>query len=219
VGIQSFGDSFSFDKLIRARNLAREMTYELSSQILAGMVEEDAHALYRDLSKKYAVGKQWHAPKMRFGPNTTLNFSELSVPYILQEEDIFFIDIGPVIEGHEADYGETFTIGSHYEHKLITEASRKVFNAVTDYWKTTKSSGGPLYQFAQEKAQSLGFTFNAGQDGHRIGDFPHHVFFKGGLAECQEQVISDAWILEIHLWSPGKKVGAFFEDLLSDQII
>jgi len=53
-----------------------------------------------------------------------------------------------------------------------------------------------------------------GSDGHRIGDFPHHVFFKGSLTECEETVIPNAWILEIHLWSPDKKFGAFYEDVL-----
>ena len=66
------------------------------------------------------------------------------------------------------------------------------------------------------KALELGFVFNGGQDGHRIGDFPHHVHFRGGLAECEEVVVPNAWILEIHLWGPEKKYGAFFEDILTN---
>lgn len=217
MGIQSFGESFSLEKLFRARNVAREMTYELASLIRPGMIEADAHALYKELSKKYGVEKQWHPPKLRFGPNTICNFKDESLPHVLQDEDIFFIDIGPVIEGHEADYGEPFSVGSLYEHKLICEASKKVFHAVTDFWIETRASGKPLYEFAQKRSKDLGFVFNGGQDGHRIGDFPHHVHFRGGLAECEEQVVPNAWILEIHLWDPKKRFGAFYEDILTTE--
>lgn len=218
MAIQDFGEKFELKKLFHAREIARDITYELSSLIRPGMTEEDAHKLYKELCKKYPVEKQWHPPKLRFGPNTICNFRDESLPYVLKEEDIFFIDIGPVIEGHEADYGETFSIGAQYEYKLICEAQKKVFNEVTEHWKKTRESGPKLYDFAKKRAEHHGFVFNAGQDGHRIGDFPHHVHFKGGLAECEETVIPNAWILEIHLWDPKKKYGAFFEDILSDEI-
>lgn len=214
MAIQDFGEKFSKEKLLFARDTARDITYELSSLIRPGMTEEDAHKLYKELCKKYPVERQWHPPKLRFGPNTICNFSDVSLPYVLKEEDIFFIDIGPVIDGHEADYGETFSIGSDYAHKRICDAQKKVFEAVTRYWKMTGASGKKLYEYAKEEALKEGFIFNATQDGHRIGDFPHHVHFKGGLAECEETVVPNAWILEIHLWDPKKQFGAFYEDIL-----
>lgn len=218
MAIQDFGEKFDLKKLFHAREVARDITYELSSLIRPGMSEEDAHRLYKEICTKYPVEKQWHPPKLRFGPNTIANFKDVSVPYVLQEEDIFFIDIGPVVEGHEADYGETFSIGANYEYKRICEAQKKVFREVTEHWKKTGENGHALYDFAKKRAEAAGFVFNGGQDGHRIGDFPHHVHFKGGLAECEEQVIPNAWILEIHLWEPKKQYGAFYEDILSDEL-
>jgi len=53
-----------------------------------------------------------------------------------------------------------------------------------------------------------------GSDGHRIGDFPHHVFFKGAIIECEESLLPNAWILEIQLDHPKLKFGAFYEDIL-----
>lgn len=217
MGIQDFGSAFNLEAFYRARNKARDLTYELSSLIRPGMIEAQAHEFYKELSKKYQVQKQWHPPKLRFGPNTINNFRDESIPHILQEEDIFFLDIGPVFEGHEADYGETFSVGNVFDHKHIADSSQKVFHEVSAYWKSHSCKGGELYEFAQGRARYYGYHLNIGQDGHRIGDFPHHVFYKGGLGECEEVVVPNAWILEIHLWNAHKSFGAFFEDILTDQ--
>jgi Xaa-Pro aminopeptidase len=194
--------------------VARDLTYELSSLIQAGMTEDDAHKLYKELCTKHGVEKNWHPPKIRFGPNTLKTFKEVSGPYILKDEDIYFIDIGPVVDQHEADYGETFTLGSKFDHKHIAESSRKLFIEVTHHWKETGLRGKELYDFAQRKAKALGYHLNMGSDGHRLGDFPHHVFFKGAIIECDESLLPNAWILEIQLDSPNQKFGAFFEDIL-----
>lgn len=217
MGIQSFGLDFDLKKLLRARSVARDMTHELASLIEPGMSEEEAHQLYKELLTRYPVEKQWHPPKLRFGPNTICNFKDPSVPYRLQEEDLFFIDIGPVVEGHEADYGETFTLGENFEYKLLAGRARDLFAEVSECWLKRRPSGPELYSFAEKRAKEWGYLFNSHQDGHRIGDFPHHIHFKGGLAECEETVVANAWILEIHLWEPRKRFGAFFEDLLTDE--
>jgi len=213
--IQDFGENFELKKLFKARDVAREITYELASLIRPGMNEEEVLELYKKITSKYPVEKQWHPPKLRLGPNTICNFKDPSVPYTLKGNDIFFIDIGPVVEGHEADFGETFTLGSSSEYTKICEVQKKVFHEVTEFWKETGTSGAPLYEFANKSAQKYGYLLNQDQDGHRIGDFPHHVFFRGGLAECNEVVIPNAWILEIHLWDPEKRFGAFYEDILT----
>jgi methionine aminopeptidase len=215
MAIQDFGESFNLIKLSLARDVARDITFELSSLITSGMTENDAHSIYKELCKKYPVEKQWHPPKFRFGPNTLKNFRDPSEPYILQEEDIFFIDIGPVVEGHEADYGETFILGDQFEHKQIASFSQTLFKEVSSYWSRENIDGAKLYQFAKERARSHDFILNEYSAGHRIGDFPHHVHFKGKLPECKEEIIPNAWILEIHLIHPEKKFGAFFEDLLT----
>jgi Xaa-Pro aminopeptidase len=217
MGVQSFGSSFDVNKLYRARETARTLTYELASLLRPGMNEAQAHLLYKDLSRKHGVDKQWHPPKLRFGSNTLKSFKEESDLLVLQEEDIFFIDIGPVIDGHEADYGETFAIGSQFDHKHIADTSRKVFHEVGNYWLKERCGGGELYEYAKKRATHYGYVLNMGSDGHRIGDFPHHIHFKGGLVEVSEEIIPDAWILEIHLADPKKRFGAFYEDILTNR--
>lgn len=153
MDIQDFGETFDLSKFYHARDVT--------------------HELYKEISKHQDVEKNWHPPKLRFGPNTLKTFKEPSDPYILQDEDILYIDIGPVIDGHE------------------------------------------LYRWAETRAQELGYKLNMGSDGHRIGDFPHHVFFKGAIIECDEELLPHAWILEIQLDHPKLKFGAFYEDILS----
>lgn len=213
--IQDFGVNFELKKLLTARDVAREITYELASLVTPGMTEADVLDLYKKILLKYPVEKQWHPHKFRLGPNTICSFKDVSVPYILKENDIFLIDIGPVVDGHEADFGETFTLGENPEYQKICEAQKTVFQEVASFWKETGATGTSLYEFAHKRAQAHGYLLNDNQDGHRIGDFPHHVFFKGGLAECREVVIPNAWILEIHLWDPQKRFGAFYEDVLT----
>lgn len=214
MAIQDFSEKFDLEKFYHARDVARDLTYELASMIRPGMVEEDAHILYKSLCEKHGVLKNWHPAKLRFGPNTLKTFKEISDPYTLQAEDIFYVDIGPVVDGHEADYGETFVLGSNYEHKQIMQSSVKLFNEVRDHWMETKIKGPELYEWASLRAKELGYHLNMGSDGHRIGDFPHHVFFKGAIIECDEELLPNAWILEIQLDHPKLKFGAFFEDIL-----
>ena len=212
--IQDFGENFDLTKFYHARDIARDMTHELANKIRPGMVEEDAHELYKKICAKHTVDKNWHPAKLRFGPNTLKIFREPSDPHTLQEEDLFFIDIGPVIDGHEADYGETFTIGSNYEYKKIAEASKKIFEDVSDFWKNNMTRGPELYTWASNRAKEYGYVLNMGSDGHRLSDFPHHIFFKGAIIECEEKLLPNAWILEIQLDHSNLKFGAFYEDIL-----
>jgi len=212
--IQNFGQKFDAEMFYNARDVAREITYELASSIQPGMTEDDAHKLYKDICSRSGVVKNWHPAKLRFGPNTLKAFKEKSDPYTLQENDIFFLDIGPIIYDHEADYGETFVLGNNPEHLKIKDATKTLFQDVQKYWKENNKNGPELYIWAENRAKELGYNLNLGADGHRIGDFPHHIFFKGAITECPEEILPNAWILEIQLESLDKQFGAFFEDIL-----
>ena len=212
--IQNFGKNFQLGKLYKAQEMAKEMTYKISSEIKAGMTEDEGQAIYKRICIENGIEKSWHPPKIRFGPNTQKSFYETSDPYILKEEDIFFIDIGPVLDGHEADYGETFWLGQNYEIRKIAESSKILFGQVRQYWYEKNCNGPELYDYAKELATRLGYKLNMGSDGHRIGDFPHHPIFRGPIIECMEKVLPDAWILEIQLDHPHLKITSFYEDIL-----
>jgi methionine aminopeptidase len=211
--IQAFGHKFNLEQYLSTRDLTIKLCHELSSLIKPGMNEIQAHELYQDLLRKNFVFQSWHPPKIRFGKNTKKSFRELSDDSIvLRDDDLFFIDIGPVFKGHEGDYGETFSFGETY--KSLKDASREVFDQTHNEWKLTQRCGVELYEFAQNLARKKGFILNHNMDGHRLSDFPHGLHFKGGLGECEEQTKPYAWVLEIHLIDEKSQRGAFFEDIL-----
>jgi len=134
---------------------------------------------------------------------------------VLEENDLFFIDIGPVINGHEGDYGDTFLMLSHEQQKFdIIQATKLVFNETSKAWLDHNLSGKKLYEFTSNKAASLGYDLHPKQQGHRLGDFPYHVHYKGKLAESEKVPCENLWVLEVHLLSKDKHYGAFFEDIL-----
>ena len=211
--IQAFGEKFNLEQYLNTRELTKRLCHELSSLIKPGMNESQAHEIYRELLIKNFVFQSWHPTKIRFGKNTTKSFRELSDDSILlEEDDLFFIDIGPVFKGHEGDYGETFSYGKKYD--LLKQASREIFEQTQNEWRQTQRCGVELYEFAQNLARKKGFTLNHNMDGHRLGDFPHGLHFKGGLGECEEQTKPYAWVLEIHLIDESSQRGSFFEDIL-----
>lgn len=213
--IQNVSEVFSLETFLNVRNLTMKMTREIASQVFVGMTEEQGHELIEKTFVKYQVQKKWHPSKFRIGINTTKSFKDISEPSIfLNESDIFFIDIGPVLDNHEGDFGETFVLGENEIYKKLKEASHDVFRQTKKAWKELGLNGIELYDFAKQAALNLGYELNERMSGHRVGDFPHHVFFRGGLNSVEEIPIENIWVLEIHLIDIKNNIGAFFEDIL-----
>jgi len=213
--IQKTGSSFSIKKFLKARELTKNIVADFSKQVTPGFTEEFGNSLIEALLNSYGAEKKWHPNKFRIGINTTKSFRDKSEPeQILKENDIYFIDIGPVFEGHEGDYGETFVVGESRELSKIVEASKIVFNKTASIWQSKGLTGEELYIYAEKTATDLGFKLNNKMKGHRVGDFPHHVYYKGGMSETKEVPCDNLWILEIHLISNCETYGAFYEDIL-----
>ncbi len=61
------------------------------------MFEEEAVQYARQVLKDLEMLRGWHGIHVRFGVNTLKQFGEPSAPGVkLRDDDIFFIDIGPV---------------------------------------------------------------------------------------------------------------------------
>ncbi len=179
-----------------------------------GMSEEEAHEELRLQGLAAGVEKLWHPSKIRFGRNTTCTFRQASDPTVrLMKGDLFFIDYGPVFQGHEGDFGETYLFQGQ-GHRLI-EAVEAVYAATAECWRQHSLSGQALYEFAATRARALGVELDPRMAGHRIGDFPHALHHKGSLGEEARTPSAERWILEIHLIDRHQGLGAFKEDLLS----
>ena len=71
------------------------------------------------------------ASTLRFGVNTLNAYRVKSNPgVVLGEDDIYFIDIGPVWRDWEGDGGDTFATGGDPECNRIARDVKAVFEAV-----------------------------------------------------------------------------------------
>ena len=206
-----------FDPALMRR--ARERTWAalrgIQARIQPGISEEEAQVVAAEVFRELGVERLWHPPYIRFGPNTTKTYRQRSDPDVrLGEDDIGFIDLGLVFDGHEGDVGDTFVVGHAPERQACADAARTLFHEVADAWRTQGLSGEALYAFAEQRAQAMGWRFNHAIKGHRLGDFPHSVHKGGNLGDLEQAPSSGLWVLEIQIAHPSEPFGAFYEDLL-----
>ncbi len=213
---ENVGAVFQAATLEKAQARTWQVLRKLSQQITEGMTEQDAHQEAKKLFKEFEVEKIWHPSKIRFGINTLKSFSEISVPDIqIKNGDPYFLDLGLVFDRHEGDCGQTFVLGKNLEAEAMIRAGREVFAEVEEHWRRQQTTGRELYIFAAQSSQKRGFELNLkGASGHRVGDFPHAVHYRGALNKLEKTPTPDRWILEIQLKHPMLLMGAFFEDLL-----
>lgn len=213
---EKVGNSFDENDFLKAQKRGWDALYQVARMVKPGMVEADAKKLLKIVLEDYAAKKIWHPPQVRFGVNTVLPFGKPQLAdHVLDEDDLFFLDIGPVFGGYESDIGETFQLGSDLHTKKLISDSKDVFNQVKLHWEKTGVNGEELYQFATKLATEKGWALALeGASGHRISEFPHAAHFRGKLKGFELVPTPNRWILEIHLVDPNRKIGAFFEDVL-----
>ena len=217
------GEKYNKDTYFQARKTCILVVEEIIASLQVGLAESDVQKLIKAKFASHGIEKFWHPSKFRIATDTLKTFKDLPDQDIkIKSGDICFIDVGPIINDHEADFGRTFLFNPENfnsnelsaKHKLI-QASHKVFEQTATAWKNKKLTGIELYQFAQQQALVIGYELNTGMDGHRLGDFPHHVHTRTGLGEFEQTPVTDLWVLEIHLLDRINKLGAFCEDILT----
>ncbi|MGO4328568.1 M24 family metallopeptidase [Cupriavidus sp. 2TAF22] len=209
------GPAFSVDGMLLARNKTREAVARIASRVKPGMVEEDAVEMAKRVMLDAGLALSWHPTRVRFGRNTIKPMKQASEPgVILQENDIFFVDIAPRVDAWEGDGGASFVVGQHEEYERCARDAEALFHEVRNIWKRDRLTGQALYAEADRIARSMGWELNFDLPGHRVSDFPHATIHTGSLAELEASPSSMRWILEIHVRDPQKRFGAFFEDML-----
>lgn len=212
---EATGAAFDPALMIAARERSIRAVEQLTQRIKPGLSEDQAQALATQCFAELGLDRIWHPTHIRFGRNTTKLYNQRSEPdVVLGKSDLYFVDIGPVYEGHEGDYGDTFVVGDDPEHHQIAAAARTLFDEVADCWRNEGLSGVALYERAQQLAQAMGYELNLGAPGHRLGDYPHSVHKAGKLADLDHRPSPGLWVLEIQIRHRQLPIGAFFEDLL-----
>jgi len=213
---EAVGPIYNIDAMRRAQANTWKAIETLSALIKPGMHAPEAGALGKQVLADLDMQRIWHPLLVRFGANTLKTFKQRSEgDPVLGENDIFFIDMGAVWEGHEGDAGETFVTGNDPEMKACAEAAKTLFERVQAKWKNEQVAGLELYRYAQEQAKDMGWVLNLDIKGHRVSDFPHAIHRGGDLGDFDHYPNKGLWILEIQIAHPSKAYGAFYEDLLA----
>jgi Xaa-Pro aminopeptidase len=212
---EAVGDRFDPQQMQHARERTWAALHGIRERMRPGISEDEAKAEAADVFRALGMERLWHPVIIRIGRNTTKTYRERSEPVHLGENDIYFIDLGLVFEGHEGDVGDTFVVGNAPELQACADAARELFRVTADAWRSQGLSGEALYTFAEQQAQAMGWRLNHEIKGHRVSDFPHSVHKAGDLGEYGEPPSSGLWILEIQIAHPTEPYGAFYEDLLT----
>src|SRR5882757_7717998 len=96
------------ESLIAAQNKAAALFAEVveTGLIRAGKLEseltEEIHSLARS---RFGLRRHWHKRIARSGPNTLLTYYDDPADRRITEDDIVYLDFGPVFDEWEADFG------------------------------------------------------------------------------------------------------------------
>src|SRR4030095_4418713 len=104
------------EKLLNAQYISVQFfkAIEQSNLITAGKSEEQLNAEVCDLAlKQFRIEKHWHKKIVRSGKNTMAIYPDNPPNRIIDTDDILFIDLGPIVEGYEADIGRTYVLGNN----------------------------------------------------------------------------------------------------------
>lgn len=211
------GPAWSPQAMREAQARAWEGVHQIAAAVRPGMRESEARALGETILADLGMGQAWHPLMVRFGENTLRIFADRNAPDLaLAENDIFFIDIGPVLLGHEADVGAGFAVGDDPEMHACAAAARTLWHRVAAIWAQEALTGTALYDRAVAEAQAMGWRLNLDVRGHRVADYPHPSRQAAGkLGDLAGQPSAGLWILEIQIRHPTRPFGAFYEDLLA----
>ena len=215
--VEAVGDLFSVDGMLEVRNRTRHAIESIAQRMHPGMAEEQGVEIAKQTLKELGLIRGWHQVCVRYGINTVLEYGNPSREgVLLGENDIFFIDIGPVWQHCEGDGGHTFVVGWDPEMHQAARDVVTLWHRTHDKWRQERITGRKLYEFAIAEAAAMGWELNLKRmSGHRIGDFPHQHHVPGMMLSTVDVVPSPLlWILEIHIRHKTRPFGAFYEDIM-----
>ncbi|MEN5255049.1 M24 family metallopeptidase [Pseudomonas protegens] len=213
---EAVGLAYSLEGMLHAKRMTWEAIGQIARQVKPGMQESAAREMGLQVLREMGMERIWHPLLIRFGANTLKNFKQRSDgDPLLQENDLFFVDLGVVWDRHEGDCGATFVVGDDAEMHACAAAAKSLFDQVHDHWQSHLVAGPELYRYAQEQARAMGWVLNLDIKGHRVSDFPHAIYRAGDLGDFAACPQVGLWILEIQIAHPTRPFGAFYEDLLA----
>lgn len=215
--------------------LAQQKADALFSEIVRvglirpGVLESELSREIHDLAQlRFGVRRHWHKRVVRSGPNSVLSYHDDPPDRRVADDDTVYLDLGPVFDSWEADYGRTYVVGADPDkHRLVADIEAAFAAGKAHFERTPGLTAGGLYDFVAALATSAGWEFGAASAGHLIGHFPHETsspdakkfsIRSGNTLDLREPDMTGAprhWILEIHFVDRRRQFGGFFEQLLT----
>jgi Xaa-Pro dipeptidase len=229
-------DSLSAEEEIRVQRLldAQQKAAQLFDEIerrgmiRPGVREQELSDDIRDLAAEmFGVSRYWHRRIVRAGENTFQPFQEHPPDRMIADNDIVYLDLGPIFEEWEADFGRTFVLGDDPDKNAVRDALPRVWQAGRDYFdRHPDVTGAELFDLVVGVARAEGFELGSSIAGHLVGEFPHKKiagtatqwYITSGSNKPMRRTDPSGrrchWILEIHLIDPVRGFGGFYEQLL-----
>ncbi|RBL82597.1 2Fe-2S ferredoxin, partial [Streptomyces cavourensis] len=205
---------FTMDGILRARRRSLTAVREIAALIQPGMTTREAITAADAHLRRMGASHNWHPTYVRFGADTqSPAVHPTDFQRRLGDKDMFVVDIGPVWDGYEGDYGDTFVVGADADRQRCAEAARQVFARTREAW-LQGLSGAALYDRAEDFAREHGCELVREIPGHRVADFPHALYGKHQLADADFVPADGIWVLEIQVRDRTLPIGAFYEDVL-----
>ena len=214
------------DAQVKAAQLFDEV--EARGLVRAGINERTLSDEIRDLAKDmFGVTRHWHKRIVRAGENTLETARDSPPDRAIAADDVLFIDLGPIFEEWEADFGRTFVLGDDPRKLALRDALPEVWNAGRDYFLGQPDiTGEELFDHVVTLSDKQGWEFGGVIAGHLVGEFPHEKIrgeeidsyiapgSKHPMRRKDRSGRECHWILEVHLVDKDHRYGGFYEELL-----
>ena len=217
--------------LLEAQEKANALFEDVVSRgmIAPGKLESELSREIHDLARsRFGVSRHWHKRIVRAGENTMLTYYDEPPDRRIADDDVVYLDFGPVFASWEADFGRTYALGQDpLKHRLVSDIAAAFGKGKDLYRRNPSLTAGQLYDYVAGLAPEAGWEFGAATAGHLVGHFPHErevpdtkrFSIRSGngqsLREPDAQGNPRHWILEIHFVHRERRIGGFFEELLT----
>jgi Xaa-Pro dipeptidase len=184
--------------------------------------------IYALAERMYGISRYWHKRIVRAGRNTLAPYDENPPDLIVGDDDVVFLDLGPVFEEWEADFGRTYVVGNDpLKQKLCRDIEAAFAQGKRHFHDHPDITGAELYAYAQRLAAQAGWEYGGPIAGHLIGIFPHEKIAGDKVTlyvhpqNHDRMRLPDAsgqkrhWIFEIHFVDRARQFGGFHEELLT----
>ena len=99
--------------------MAADILVYRATHVPVGEDQKQHLELTRDIAelgrREFGIERNWHKRIVRAGPNTLAPYDDNPPDLLIGEDDILFLDLGPVFEAWEADFGRTYVLDNYYE--------------------------------------------------------------------------------------------------------